>query len=594
MNIQNILWPKIGICTEEEMYFRKKGNVNYIKEGELHIKKGGIIQFDTYFNGLSIDKWKKYTNIGPVSLNLNISGSAKVQLLFKEKIHNEIFTKILKEELIDSNETKKVNISFPDNIKGMIYFRIYSLSDETIMRGGYYSTEVNDDVLHYVKLGVVICTYKRESFIENNIKILNKIFNNNNSPLNDHMEIFISDNGESLDVNRLQSTKIHINGNKNTGGAGGFTRGLIEILNSNPDAGITHALLMDDDIIIEPESLMKTYNLLSLIKEEYIDTFIGGAMLRMDKQNVQVESGASWNAGKLRSLKSELDMRLSNNCIFNEIEEYREFNAWWYCCFPISLVSYDNLPMPIFIRGDDVEYGLRNMKHLILMNGICVWHEPFENKYSSFLYYYILRNQLIDNALHFPNYGKKQALRDLRSRVFRELMYYRYKNVELLLMGVRDFLKGIDWLIETDGESLHKKIMGLGYKTQPVEELDMQFYYSIYENSLHEKDNSLKRIIRLLLGNGILLPARRDNIVSMAKVRPYNTYLAKRVLYFDVTTNKGFICMKNYKKLYQCLRELQKTESLLRQKFDHIKNEYKNRSKEVQNVKFWQGYLDMK
>ncbi|RAZ20198.1 glycosyltransferase family 2 protein, partial [Klebsiella oxytoca] len=71
----------------------------------------------------------------------------------------------------------------------------------------------------------------------------------------------------------------------------------------------------------------------------------------------------------------------------------------------MELVRKDNLPLPIFIRGDDLEYGLRNMKTLILMNGICVWHEPFENKYSSFLAYYVIRNRLIDNAYHFPWWG---------------------------------------------------------------------------------------------------------------------------------------------------------------------------------------------
>ncbi len=74
--------------------------------------------------------------------------------------------------------------------------------------------------------------------------------------------------------------------------------------------------------------------------------------------------------------------------------------------FPMKIVTPENLPMPIFIRGDDLEYGLRNMKTLILMNGICVWHEPFENKYSSFLEYYIMRNQLIDNSFHCQWYGR--------------------------------------------------------------------------------------------------------------------------------------------------------------------------------------------
>lgn len=45
---------------------------------------------------------------------------------------------------------------------------------------------------------------------------------------------------------------------------------------------------------------------------------------------------------------------------------------------PMNLIDSKNLPIPFFIRGDDMEYCLRNMKDLILMNGVCVWHETFE------------------------------------------------------------------------------------------------------------------------------------------------------------------------------------------------------------------------
>ena len=73
----------------------------------------------------------------------------------------------------------------------------------------------------------------------------------------------------------------------------------------NEELCVTHALLMDDDIVIEPEALVKTYQILTLLKDEYEDAFIGGAMLRLDKQAIQVEAGASWNGGWLKSLKHD-------------------------------------------------------------------------------------------------------------------------------------------------------------------------------------------------------------------------------------------------------------------------------------------------
>lgn len=61
MNIQNLLMPKIGLCTEEKMFFRKvRGSeVRFsVVDNSLEFENKAFISFDTYFNGLSIEKWK--------------------------------------------------------------------------------------------------------------------------------------------------------------------------------------------------------------------------------------------------------------------------------------------------------------------------------------------------------------------------------------------------------------------------------------------------------------------------------------------------------------------------------------------------------
>lgn len=54
---------------------------------------------------------------------------------------------------------------------------------------------------------------------------------------------------------QLEDAKVHVVKNKNAGGAGGFTRGLIEILKRPDRGGITHALLMDDDVVVDTASM---------------------------------------------------------------------------------------------------------------------------------------------------------------------------------------------------------------------------------------------------------------------------------------------------------------------------------------------------
>ena len=282
-----------------------------------------------------------------------------------------------------------------------------------------------------------------------------------------------------------------------------------------------------------------------------------------------------------------------DGCLYNEIEEYVEFNAWWYCCTPMSVVREDNLPLPIFIRGDDLEYGLRNMRHLLLMNGICVWHEPFENKYSSFLEYYILRNLLYDNALHCPGYSKWQFLRRLYSNVIRQLFYYRYQNVELIFRGINDFFKGVDFLRGTDGEKLHQEIMAAGYKAMPVEELDISFEYPVYEQSFAEHDRGLHKLVRMLTFNGLLLPAKRDAVVSMAQCRPVNFYRAKRVLHYDVTSRKPFVTEKKMGKSLGVLFNLACMTGKVLLRFDGTVAKFRNESQILMSEQSWREYLQL-
>ncbi len=620
MNMQKILFPEVGRCTEEQLYFhfcesdanvfeasdpfvkewkrtlefqnRERMECNF-PEKKITLHKGAKVWFDTYFNGFSIEKWVKYTVLENLSLELMLSGRCKVILMTKEKIHQDTITTIVSETIVEADAPKKFVFPYEGgNKKGMYTFAIEALSEDCVFLGGEYTSDIPAEKVREVKIGIGICTFRREPFIEKNLRILNEaILQNAESPMYGHLEVFVADNGKTLDINRLATKNIHINPNSNLGGAGGFTRDLIEMLQNNDKLHITHALLMDDDIVIEPESLIKTYTILSLLKEEYVHAFIGGAMLRLDKQYMQVESGASWNGGYLNSLKRDLDMRVCDACLYNEFEEYTEFNAWWYCCFPMNVVREDNLPLPIFIRGDDLEYGLRNMKTLILMNGICVWHEPFENKYSSFLEYYITRNQLIDNSFHCQWFGAKHLNSAIWTHCRQEIMFYRYKNIDLYLRGISDFFKGPEWLMAQDGEALHKEIMAAGYKGQDLETLNMPFHYTIYEEYQNLPDTTKARIKRMLTLNGLFLPARGESIVSMAAPRSVQFYRKKRVMHYDVTSKKAFVTERKFGTSMKYMFKTLGFMFMVPFRIKKAQKAYRTTGMKLRTMEFWKGFL---
>lgn len=603
MKLQNILFPSTDTCTEEPMYFRRGDKVfyNWSSDG-VEIQKDGILFFDTYFNGFTIEKWAKYTNVKTVSLTVRIEGHVRLTLMRKEKKGNQILTDFLGEYICKANYGEIKEFTFPFHsvsTNGIYCFSITGLSEQSGFYGGFYSGDIAEKDIQPVKIAIDICTYRRERFIEKNLKLLNDRFlENPDSFLHGKLEVFVSDNAHTLDVPALSSENIHIVQNKNVGGAGGFTRGMIEINRVKQQRHITHILVMDDDITIEPESLFRTCTFLSCRKAQYQDLFIGGAMLRLDTQCIQTEAGAVWNGGELISLKHGLDLRELDACLYNELEEKTQFNAWWYCVFPSEVVTDQNLPMPIFIRGDDVEYGLRNMKNLVLMNGICVWHEPFENKYSSFLYYYILRNRLIDNALHDMSLSKKAFRHLLQQQVYNEMRLYRYKNANLLMQGVEDFLRGVNWLMEQDGEALHKEIMQLGYKLQYTEDLkeNVQFSFPIYEAACKAVPATkfYQRIINKLTMNGLRLPVKRQfNIVPTDGVQQSAVYRTQTILNYDYTSRKGFVTERDPEAAKQCFRRLKALYHQLDKLYDAAVRDYAENGKKLMQLSFWEQYLEL-
>ncbi len=607
MILQNIIFPGIDTCTEELMYFRdylEKGNFEYYYGREyLKFKKGCCISFDTYFNSFSAGKWYKYTDINTVKLTLRLSGKFCITLMRKYRaLDGETIIEVIDKQYVDEsfpgNEYGEYTFEYASaEPSGMYCFELKALSGNAKMYGGYYSSDVPEKNIKKVKVAIDICTFKREKYILKNIEKLKKRFlENKDSYLYDKLMVFISDNAHTLDADNIATDKVRIFKNKNVGGAGGFTRGLIEIKDVKEKEKITHVLVMDDDLTIEPESIFRTVSMLSILKDEYKDSFIGGSMIRLDCRYRQVESGAAWNSGEIIAFKANIDLRTVESCLYNEVEESAQYNAWWYCVFPVGVVSDKNLPMPIFIRGDDIEYGLRNMKNLILLNGICVWHEPFENKYSSFLFYYILRNRLIDNSIHNMPLSKEEVIALVRSQVLDEVRLYRYKNAELLMKGTEDFLNGIEWLKSQDGEKLHKTIMAEGYKLKPVDELEekLPFMQKLYDKSVGTlaATGFKARLINHFTLNGLYLkPVKQYNIVPVLGVQQSAVYRYAVVMNYDRLTGKAFVTKHDKAAAKACVKRLKALIKRIKSDYDRAVKEYNGGFEELSTREFWNKYL---
>lgn len=597
MILQDILFRNVETCAVKVMYFKGENITDFASEKYYLLEKDATLSSLTYFNSFSIGKWKKYTILDNLKIRLELDGTFAIGVRHVRRMKNALKDVMVAEKSVSTNGRETVYIDVPtDNNVGIYYFTVTALGGEGRFFGGAYETDVDESTLPDVKIAIDICTFKREEYIAHNMDMLNRyIIKNPESDLYGKLEVFISDNSKSLNIDEIATDEIHIFPNKNLGGAGGFTRSMIEIMKMRDEKEFTHVLMMDDDVRLNPDSIVRTYRMLKMLRFDMCDAFIGGQMLKIDAQCIQSEAADHWDMAKHHPVKYNYNLRKAEMLVKNEIEDSINHFGWWYCCMPIEVLSESNLPLPIFIKRDDIEYGLRNGNKFITLNGICVWHEPFEYKYATYLEYYYFRNMCIINSRHRLSFTADRLISEMKERVNGFLVRFRYRDAELSMLGVQHYLNGIDWFKSLDGEGLNSEIMKLGYKKQPIDEIeDFVFSHGSYEANLRKaapkgKKSALKRKLTL---NGWLLKAKHKNVLVPTYQPPSHLfYRAKSVINYEEVSNTAFVTEKSFRSAWYIWRMYRKTKKLIKKKYKKVTAEYSDRYDELTNLKFWESYL---
>lgn len=447
MVLQSFVLPN-EVCSEKSIYFRNIGDVELNNSSEsLLLSSGSSVSSDTYMNLLDVSFWTKNTRLSECSLYLTLEGSGCIEIWrWNEGKRNKEYSR---KYCCTGSEKIKIPINLLEG--GMVFFVICADRTTTLYEA-YYSTKCK---LKDIKLTLIICTYKREHHLIQNIcKLLQSQFFDENSYLYHKLFIRVVDNASKINLGKSENLQVHHN--KNTGGSGGFIKGITETQKAEAEFSSTHIMFMDDDVEFLLESFYRIYAILSLIKDEMKDEMIAGRMFRLDDRCIQYTASEIWNKGDIRHVGGGLDVR--NLCNLEKINEQRgEYSGWWMAVFPYRF-TVNNLPIPFFLHCDDVEYGLRKGGSPIVLNGVQVWHETYEYRCSPIISYYDMRNSLIVNSMYedssymlIKRVRWKNAVLEARQK---QDYLLEYMNIRAML----DYLKGNRWLYSIDSEKLHKKI----------------------------------------------------------------------------------------------------------------------------------------
>lgn len=572
----------------------------YDPEEKCHIiKQFDFVDFSTYFNCLQLKKWKEKTNVKKFKLRLEFAGKAVVEMVEIYRNSKNINHGILLSQVISSEEKTEIEIEIPECQKSLVGFTITALENFKLYSGSYVG-EIEEKDIRNIKISLVSTTFRKEEYIKKNIKLLKEKVLCSGSEMEDKIFVNIIDNGRTLNPEEIDGKNIKVHHNMNVGGAGGFTRGMIESLNLDPKP--THVLLMDDDVLIMCESLFRTYYLLRTLKSEYQNHFISGAMFDYDKREIQYEdigyvhpSDASYGP-----IKARLDMRRLESLLKNEEMSDNtkpdSYAGWWYCCIPVNKIEENGLPLPVFIRGDDVEFSIRNNAEFLTLNGISIWHVGFAGKFNAAMeLYQVHRNSLVIQAA--SDICKDiNFIKRLRTLFWKEISRFAYNNAEQILDSIDDFMKGPEYLENLNGEESIKAHGAKNDKLIPIGDMPGEYNLKNGDPYSYKRLNILCKGIYVLTLNGHLLPGfmlrNWPEIIAFDWFFvPGKNFLRKRLIALNPNDETACVRVINRKRCMSLIRRYRKTMSNYKKNHVKVEQAYRNEFEKMTSEKFWKEYL---
>lgn len=577
----------------------------------------GSVDFFTYFNACSLAKWKKYAGIKRVYLHLEFANEAinkeyacTIQFFGRSYLDSAASSLASGVRLTSTMGKTKENGSLvfdlliPETDYEVIGFAL-DVRGDVVLEKAYYYTRVAEEQINPVKIALCTTTFLKEDYIIPNIELVKNEVLAADDVIARNFHMFVIDNGRTLDAEALSDEGVTVLPNPNVGGSGGFARGMMEAMKH--DENFTHVLLMDDDVSISTESLRRTFNLLSLATGKYKNAFINGAMLVAEEPNRQFEDVSYVvNSGAYSSVKSnKYYMDQQQYIVRNEhidVEVPKAYGAWWFSCIPVSAIEQVGLPLPLFVRCDDVEYGMRAKPIYMTMNGICVWHDGFMGRSrASVDSYQYVRNFLIMIAMTDCSSQDLFMLRMERALRL-QLRVMSYDAADLILDGITDYLKGPDYFASLNGEEVIKRNAKKNEKLVPLDELAEPYRNVSYNKRLLGDQSRIKPLLKLmrtlpydrhLLPDILLRETPEAVFYSGLSILSPRTIGTKTLVAIDLEGNQGTVRHMDRERYQQIMDRWKALKSEVQERGDEVRAAYKEALSYLTSTEFWEKHLGL-
>ncbi|WP_328408016.1 glycosyltransferase [Nocardia sp. NBC_00403] len=463
--LQRIILPRPGEPLDVRTLYVEESATNARRahaatRTSLSVGAESEVSFCTYFNALPASYWRRWSILESVVLRLELAGHGRVDVYRSKADGSRIH--VQGKEFAVAPGTESVHVEFETDLGpfedgGWIWFDITTDTAVTLLAGGWYAPiEAPGDG----SIAVGMPTFNRPTDAVKTLGALGA----DPLVLEKIKAVIIPDQGTRKVVDEPGFTeaaavlgdRLAIYNQPNLGGSGGYSRVMYEALKTTDAQYIVY---MDDDIEIEPDSILRALAFARFAKSPVL---VGGQMLNLQERShlhvmgEVVDRGIfMWTAAPNVEYdhdfsKYPLKDRDNSKLLHRRIDV--DFNGWWTCVIPRQVAEELGQPLPLFLKWDDAEYGLRARAAgypTVTLPGAAVWHMAWSDKDDAIDWqaYFHLRNRLVVASLHLPGNGRAMVVNTVKATM-KHLLCLEYSTVAIQNLAIRDFLAGPERLFQ--------------------------------------------------------------------------------------------------------------------------------------------------
>jgi galactofuranosylgalactofuranosylrhamnosyl-N-acetylglucosaminyl-diphospho-decaprenol beta-1,5/1,6-galactofuranosyltransferase len=414
------------------------------------ISPGRRVSFATYFNAFPASYWRRWTTVESVTLRIRLAGASRV-VLYRSTARGHSHP--IETISVESDEAEIIERALPltpfiDG--GWYWFDIVAGPAGTTLIEADWLAMAEPSPPGRVSLGIT--AFGAPDDLVQKLRVLGE-FSDLHPQLDavyviDQCPRRVSDHPGFQDAAKKLGDRVQVIEQANLGGSGGFSRAMDETVRAGRS---DYVLLSDDDVELDPEGILRAVTFADLARKP---TIVGGQMFSRYERSVlhafaEAVAPYRWWWGSAPNTKSRHDFGRRNlrNTPWLHRRADGDYNGWWECLIPVQVIKEIGLAIPIFIKWDDAEYGVRARDKgypTVSLPGVACWQAPWTDKNDALDWnaYYHLRNRLVAALMHSPEPHGGSLVNESLERQLQALLSMQYSTVALRALAIEDVLSG--------------------------------------------------------------------------------------------------------------------------------------------------------